>query len=197
MTNKADFASGAEVPDPPLALGQLIWRFEVGVRTGKEEHLRAFRITAGQYAVLTVLARTDGVSTADMARYFRVTPQAMSQLLAGLERRGLVTRRPDPQHRKIMRLSLTAAGRRLQRSCEAVTTQAEDAILQALSPEERRTLLTLLWKACDALGVMDRPTGWPEGRVRRRTPARATANASSDPAEQQEPCVSSNSGNPS
>lgn len=173
MDDDFDLVPGGEVSDPPLALGYVLKRFELGLRTRKDEHLRAFGITSNQYATLTVLARIDGVSTADMARYFRVTPQAMSQLLAGLERRGLVRRRPDPRHQKIMRLSLTAAGRRVQQACEVVVTQAEDTLLEALSAEERRTLLTLLWKCCDVLGVLDRPTGWPDRAARRGAPAQA------------------------
>lgn len=162
MDDRADFVDGGDVPDPPLALGYLIKRFQLGLRAIKDDHLRAFGITATQYGVLSVLSRIDRVSTAELARYFRVTPQAMSQQLAGLERRGLVTRQADPRHQKIMRLSLTAAGRRLQRASDTVVTQAEDEVLRTLSTEERRELLTMLWKVCEAMGVLDQPAGAPQ-----------------------------------
>lgn len=171
MDDRADFVDGGGVPGPPLALGYLIKRFQVGLRAIKDDHLRAFGITATQYGVLSVLSRVEGVSTAELARYFRVTPQAMSQQLAGLERRGLVARQADPRHQKIMRLRLTAAGRQLQRASEAVVSQAEDEVLRALSTEERRTLLTTLWKVCETMGMLDQPAGAPASDP----PAQATA----------------------
>jgi DNA-binding MarR family transcriptional regulator len=61
-------------------------------------------------AALARLDRGGPASAAELARAEQVTPQAMGNTLAGLEGRGLVRRRPDPDDRRRVSTSLTETG---------------------------------------------------------------------------------------
>ena len=50
-----------------------------------------------------------------LARLEQISPQSMGATLAGLEARGLVERRPDPDDGRRIVLSITGAGRRMLR----------------------------------------------------------------------------------
>ncbi|MQA11328.1 MAG: MarR family transcriptional regulator [Pseudonocardiaceae bacterium] len=141
--------------DPRGRLGFLLKRFEVGLRLRLDERLRELGLTTNQYATLATLSRVDGMSTAELARYFRVSPQAMSQLVTALERRGMVTRRADEQHHKIMRLSLTPLGKRRQLEADAAVTEIEDGLVENLSAPERNVLFSTLEKCCETLDMLD------------------------------------------
>src|SRR5664279_1711304 len=85
----------------------------VRLRTRLDEAVSAHAVTTTEYVALSVLRDRDGLSSAQLARWAFVTPQAMNLVVAALERRGLVHRRPDPHHRRVLRASVTAKGRKV------------------------------------------------------------------------------------
>ena len=98
-------------------LGQA-WRAQLGAMAIA---LRPHGLTPWQYGVLSVLAREPGASGADLARATHTTPQAMSGVLATLERESLIERRPHPTHGRILQATLTSEGqRRLEAANPAV-----------------------------------------------------------------------------
>ena len=84
---------------------------ELAVRAHLDELLRPHGLTTSTYTALTVLERREGRTTAELARTSFVTPQAMSDIVAALERRELVTRSTDPAHGRRRLIGLTPAGR--------------------------------------------------------------------------------------
>ncbi len=84
----------------------------------RESH-RLFRphgLTAAQFNVLNVLGRTEGgLSQRELGDRLVVDRSNVTGLLDRLERAGWVKRSDDPKDRRIYRISLTAAGRRLWR----------------------------------------------------------------------------------
>ena len=67
-------------------------------------------------------------------------------LVDRLEKRGLLERRSDEHDRRIKRVHLTAAGRRMRERAEAILLTAPPAIA-ALSGDDQRTLRTILERA--------------------------------------------------
>ena len=61
----------------------------------------------------------------------------MSITIAELERRGLVQRRVDPSHRRILQVRLTPAGRRLLRLIAPVVEALQTELLQDVPEAER------------------------------------------------------------
>jgi DNA-binding MarR family transcriptional regulator len=124
---------------------------ELAVRAHLDELLRPFGTTALQYTALTVLARRDGLTSAELARNAFVTPQSMGDLVTALERRDLVTRHRDPHHARRLLISLTPAGQELLRRVDGQVRALEERMLADLTADERAHLRDYLNRCRSAL----------------------------------------------
>src|ERR1700753_3011358 len=106
-------------PALPPRTTYLVKQLELAIRAGMDGIAGEFGVTALQYTALSVLARHPGLSAAQMGHRSFVSPQAGNEMLKSLERKGLITRAPDPYNRHIRRISLTAAGQAVLSQCEA------------------------------------------------------------------------------
>ena len=146
-------------------LTYLVKRLEMAERARMEEVLRPLGVTLHQYTALSILERREGLSSAQMARRHVVTPQAMHQLIATMERDQLIERRPDEANRRILRAWLTEHGSRILRACHRVVDDVEERMLSGLAPAEAAAFGRALERCLDALTV---PVGEPtddEGRM--------------------------------
>lgn len=114
----------------------LVKRAETAGRVGLEACLQDLRVTPGQYTTLSLLASQRDQSSADLARKAGVTPQSMSETIAGLERKGLIARAENPEHRRILTLSLTDEGRALLKRCDVLVDDLEARLLDGLSEDQ-------------------------------------------------------------
>lgn len=79
---------------------------------GKEE------LSSAQYSAMAVLYDRGPLPLVDLARAERVAHPTMSRLVAGLDRRGIVSRQDNADDRRSRRVALTGAGRDLyERTC--------------------------------------------------------------------------------
>ena len=117
-------------------LTYLVKQLEMAERARMDEVLRPLGVTLAQYTALSLLERREGLSSAQLARRHYVTPQAMHQLIASMERDRLIERRPDPGNRRILRAWPTEHGAEVLRSCHAVVDGLEGRMLSALTPDE-------------------------------------------------------------
>ena len=67
-------------------------------------------------------------------------------LVADLDKRGLLQRKPHPTDGRAIGLHLTVDGRKMVRDAEATARDLEDRVAAPLTPTERETLMTLLQK---------------------------------------------------
>jgi DNA-binding MarR family transcriptional regulator len=109
------------------------WRAFAGAM---EAALHEHGLSGAQYGALSVLARDPGISSADLARANNTTPQAMTGVVAALEREGLVRRAPHPTHGRIITIELTAAGRRRLEGANPAVRRLEAALEEGLSAGE-------------------------------------------------------------
>jgi DNA-binding MarR family transcriptional regulator len=72
-------------------------------------------ITADQFVALTILTERDGISQRELALLLASDTSTISALVRRLEERGLLRRPVDKSDARVRGLSLTEAGRRLQR----------------------------------------------------------------------------------
>jgi DNA-binding MarR family transcriptional regulator len=136
--------------DTPRVSYLIKW-VERGLRVRLDTALAARGVSTQEYTALSVLARRDGLSSAQLARRTLVTAQAMNQLVIALEQRGLIVRKADPEHAKIQRASLTAAGRKALAACNRATAPVEEQLLSGLSPEQAFELRRALSSCVEAL----------------------------------------------
>jgi DNA-binding MarR family transcriptional regulator len=77
----------------------------------------------------------------------------MNEVVLALEGRGLLKRKPDPAHRRILRASVTAKGRQVLAKCEAAAAVTEEQMLAALDTDGRDRLIHDLAACVHALGA--------------------------------------------
>jgi DNA-binding MarR family transcriptional regulator len=125
----------------------LVKRLETLIRVQLEAALQALALTPGQYTTLSIV-HVGPISSADLARRVGITPQSMSEVIAMLERKGLIVRTARDDNRRIADVGLTAAGESLLRQAEERVDVVERSLLDGLSQHEetilRRTLEVVL-----------------------------------------------------
>jgi len=131
--------------DPDEQLGYLLVRAADQASRRWHAALRAHGVNPRQFSVLAMLARDPGLSQAELARRVLVTPQSMSESLAGLVRAGLIAREP-PEPGLPAQVSLTEAGRDLLAAAYPVIGSVDRATFAALTGRERDDLRRLLRK---------------------------------------------------
>jgi DNA-binding MarR family transcriptional regulator len=116
--------------------------------------IRAARPAEGlgpsRLSVLGRLYRNGTTTPTDLAAYLRIQPQSLTRLLADLQRRKLITRRPGDADRRQSLLQITAAGSELLiREVRGQSTLLARTIAAELTPAEQELLRI-------AAGLMDR-----------------------------------------
>jgi DNA-binding MarR family transcriptional regulator len=141
---RGDAATGH--PEPRISY--VVARLERAVRAAISERVRPHGLTTLQYTTLSVLAlRGQPLSNAQLARRAYMTPQAMSEVIAALEEKGLIKRTAHPNHRRLLPATLTAKGRRVLTACDTAVEELEEEMLSELSAAQRGFLRESL-KSC-------------------------------------------------
>lgn len=138
---------------PEWSVTYLLARVFYAIRSRSEEGLRPHNLTPMQFTILSGLQRWTGVSSAELSRRFEVTPQTMGEMIANLERRGLVTRRQDPRNRRALKLELTAEGQRVAKLSTEEIGRIERELVGSMSPETAEGLRRGLGELFDRLGL--------------------------------------------
>ena len=132
------------------SLGFWLKRAQHAYRTRLDADLRPLGLTAPQYAVLATVAAETGGSNASLARAAFVTAQTMQGLLSSLERSGLLTRTPHPQHGRVLETALTKDGAALLEQARD-RVEAVEALLLTATHGESEQLVGLLSKIASDL----------------------------------------------
>lgn len=104
-----------------------------------------------EYVILSVIARTDGLRQKELARRSGRDETRLISHLDELTDRGLVRREPDPHDRRAKIVTLTAAGRRVYRTCRTGIAAMEDELLADFSARDRQTLRRILTELVDRI----------------------------------------------
>lgn len=127
-----------------LALPYLVKWVEMAVRAQAERAMRDMPVSGSQLFALVLLRERGEVTSADLARMMRLTPQAMTTLLKSLREEGYIHRRTDSAHARRLLMRLTDKGRAILAEAHALSPGIEDNLLEGFTGEERRTLKRLL-----------------------------------------------------
>lgn len=118
----------------------------------------------GDYEVLSVLMRMAAhpPTPAGIADQLSSSPSGMTNRLDRLENGGMITRNPDPDDRRLVRISLTEDGRRVAVKAFDLSRAVYGNLVEGLSAEDRDALdsyLRAVLKRLDELGSMRTPWG--------------------------------------
>ena len=124
--------------------GHLVGVAARGFARLSERRLKPLGFGVGHLPVLVALRDGHASTQRDLARFARIEQPPMAQMLARMERDGLIGRVPDPADGRSRRISLTQAAR--ARLPEAITTLLDGnrEALSGLSEEEQVQFVSLL-----------------------------------------------------
>jgi len=120
----------------PVSTVYLLKRAELAVRGCIEAAFAEVQLTPSQYFLLLLVSFDEGSSSADLARTMGVLPQSMTELIAPLEKRGAIVRRPDSVDSRILRVELTAAGERLFAKATEIGKRLEQELLEGFAEQD-------------------------------------------------------------
>jgi len=123
---------------------KLLGRVTRGFTRIADDGLREFGFAVGQLPVLVSLKERKTLSQAELARIAQVEQPSMAQLLARMERDGLVERVPDPDDKRSRLISLTPLATRRLPKAKAVMDAHAQQVLEGFSAEDVAQLMALL-----------------------------------------------------
>jgi DNA-binding MarR family transcriptional regulator len=109
-------------------------------------------LTPSQTAVLIRLVKDGPASTSQLAGAERVRPQSMASTLSGLDRHGLITRKPDPEDGRRQLITLTPRGHAHAESDRRVRDEWLVQAMQDRYTERERQIIN------EALSLLQRLT---------------------------------------
>jgi DNA-binding MarR family transcriptional regulator len=105
-----------------------------------------YGLKQAEFSVLSLLAHNPGATSRQLCATLDILPPNLVNLIATLDSRGLIERRPHPHDRRAIGLHLTPAGEALTREAENAVAGLEAEASTQLTPRERETLIRLLQK---------------------------------------------------
>jgi DNA-binding MarR family transcriptional regulator len=113
------------------------------VRYAADARLRERGLSLPSYKLMRALENSDR-SMREISEVLHISPRTVTDMIDGLEGRGLVARGPHPADRRITLLHLTPEGRRQLAAAAAGAEQAHRAAMSSLSSRDQQTLRGLL-----------------------------------------------------
>lgn len=124
--------------------------------------VRRAETTPEQYWLLRVLYRADTRSVGELAEALGVTGSSVTTACKRLEKTGLVRRERQASDERVVRVSLTPAGRARVESWQEQRRAALAQLLEPLTPDEQAELRRLIDRVLDGVEA-----GAPVGGVAR------------------------------
>jgi DNA-binding MarR family transcriptional regulator len=118
------------------------------------ERLGVLDLTPAEAGILRLLRIEAGLSQQELATRLQIHPSRLVAFLDDLEKQGFVERRANPHDRRLYSLHLTKNGGEVLEKIGKVARDHQDALLSALSKEERDALAALLLKIADQQGLV-------------------------------------------
>jgi DNA-binding MarR family transcriptional regulator len=138
--------AGIELTDNILWLLKQAFYFSL---TSVNEAVSEHGVSTAQIGVLRQLSNEPGLSGAELARRLLITPQGVQLALTALEKRGLVERKQNPAHGRILQAFLTEQGRKVASAVVHDAIEAHDKVFGVLSKAEQKTLRELLGRVVE------------------------------------------------
>lgn len=128
--------------------------------------IAAYGLGNREFDALSALRRSGppyALTASELSHAILFSSGGLTKLLERLERAGMITRQQDPDDRRVVRVALSEAGRKLQEEAALFVIAQEERLIAPLSETERDTLARLLQSLLVSFELAD--TRWP---LRRR-----------------------------
>lgn len=126
------------------SLADLFWA--VARRLGHQSRrtLEPWEINPGHARALAVLMRHGPVRLSTLAEHLHIAPRSTTEVVDGLEERGLIERQSDPEDRRATLVALTDEGTRVGGAIRAARAAEADRFFGDLGEADRADLARLL-----------------------------------------------------
>ncbi|MET7399605.1 MarR family transcriptional regulator [Dactylosporangium sp. NPDC005572] len=129
-------------------LAEAFWSVARRLRHQTHKSLEPWGITPGQSRAVNVLVKHGSMRLSELSEHLRIAPRSTTEVVDGLQERGLVERRPDPADRRATLVALTDSGGTVAESIRQARVAEASRFFAGLSEadrgELRRILATLL-----------------------------------------------------
>jgi DNA-binding MarR family transcriptional regulator len=115
---------------------------------------RQFGVNVTEWRIMALLAIESGIPASRICHVIGFDKGPVSRTLAGLDKRGLVSIRTDPNDGRTHSISLTARGRATHDKVIVAAFERERRLLSCLSKDEREVLIDLLRRLHENLGAV-------------------------------------------
>ena len=112
-----------------------------------QEQLEPHGLTPFHWVVLCCLWHEDGLATSQIGGKLQQVGGTLTGVIDRMEERGLISRQRDPQDRRIVRVWLTAEGRRFQAILPPMALELREQLMLGMSTAEREQLSKLIDQA--------------------------------------------------
>ena len=96
-------------------------------------------LSVQQYGTLLCLREEPGLTVAEVGRVVGTTRQSANELITGMERAGLVERRPNPRDRRTQQVHLTTGGEHRLAEAAPAIRKVEEELEASFTPTDRAT----------------------------------------------------------
>jgi DNA-binding MarR family transcriptional regulator len=141
--------------NPMKTPGHYFSRIARGMARVGDARLRELGFATAQLPVLTALKDGARRSQTELAQWAKVEQPTMAQLLARMERDGIIRREPDPGDRRSSLVSLTEEAISRLPAGRAILEQGNRDATRGLTEEEVDTLLDLLRRVLANVEAME------------------------------------------
>lgn len=126
------------------SLGFLVNKAALRMRRAFEAELAAHEITTSQWSVLARVVEHEGLTQVALGQASMFDRATTTGILARLEARGLVQRRPHPDDPRANAVFMTPAGRRLYVRLPALAERVNAQAVRGMAPADAQRLHDLL-----------------------------------------------------
>ena len=138
------------------------------------ERLAVLQLSPPDAGILRLLRTSAGISQQALSSRLQIHPSRLVAILDNLEKRRLIERKPNPDDRRLYSLQLTRDGIAILEQLGKVAREHQEALLAALSSEERHNLAVLLQKIAGeqglSSGIHPGYRGLGRGAAQKKTP---------------------------
>ncbi|MCX4472009.1 MarR family transcriptional regulator [Micromonospora sp. NBC_01655] len=125
-------------------MAESFWAVARRLRHLSRQTLEPWAINPGHARALGVLTRHGPMRLSALAEHLRIAPRSTTEVVDGLEERGLVARRPDPADRRATLVTPTAEGTRVGAAIRAARHAEAERLFGGLGPTDRAHLARIL-----------------------------------------------------
>jgi DNA-binding MarR family transcriptional regulator len=146
---------------PGVGIGVLLRTADMTFNRALRDELARFNTSFSQFQHLWQLFGQDGLSQAELSRRIGIETASSTGVIEQLEQRGLIRRVRDPDDRRRIIVTLTAAGRRLEGALTDSAVAVNAIARQGLSADEIKVLFSTVERI---IGNLREYAMWPRSR---------------------------------